>query len=163
MQVMIKKDGGFTLIELMIVTEIIAIMAAIAVPNMMRLRIQSNHVNAIGNLSTVVKAQAAFAHAERGYAGSWFSLRDEPLSLDQPPYINQDFSVPVSGYMFTIEPFGNAVNTSSGVDGTSDFHIWADPSNAGKWGSGIYHYFVDASGVIRFDRENQADETSEVL
>ena len=57
---MVKKENGFTLLELMIVIQIISIMAAIAVPNMMRLRIQSNQAAAIGNLATVVKAQVAF-------------------------------------------------------------------------------------------------------
>lgn len=159
-----RKDSGFTLIELMIVTEIIAIMAAIAVPNMMRLRIQSNHAAAVGNLATVVKAQAAFAHAERGYAESWAALRDDPIAKGQPAYVDNDFAAgPISGYVYTIAGAGNPVATSSGVAGNSDFNVWADPFNPGAWSSGIYHYFVDASGMIRYDDDAQANENSDLL
>ena len=66
-QVMAKKNAGFTLIELMIVIQIISIMAAIALPNMMRLRIQSNQASAIGNLAAVIKAQTAFDTLKAAY------------------------------------------------------------------------------------------------
>jgi hypothetical protein len=131
---------------------------------MMRLRIQSNHAAAVGNLATVVKAQAAFAHAERGYAGAWDALRDDPVAKGQPAYLDNDFAGgAVSGYTYTIAPAGSSVKTSSGVAGSADFNAWADPFSAGKMGSGIYHYFVDASGVIRFDKDAQANGDSEVL
>ena len=64
------KNKGFTLIELMIVVAIIAIIAAIAIPNLLRSRLQSNEAAAIGNLKTIVGAQTAFA-AATSVAQSW--------------------------------------------------------------------------------------------
>ena len=159
-----RKQTGFTLLELMIVIQIISVMAAIALPNMMRMRIQSNQAAAVGNLSAVSKAQVAFANAERGYATTWKALRDDPIAKGQPAYLNQDFGVAtVSGYTYTIAGVGDAIQTSSGVEGTISFNAWADPSNAGSLGAPIYHYFVDASGVIRYDKDAQADDTSKLI
>ena len=159
-----RKQTGFTLLELMIVIQIISVMAAIALPNMMRMRIQSNQAAAVGNLSAVSKAQIMFAAAESGYATSWVSLRDEPLAKGQPAYLSQDFSVPtISRYTYRIAGSGSVINTNSGVAGTTDFNVWADPSAAGSFGAPIYYYFVDASGVIRFDKDAPANATSQLL
>ena len=73
------KNKGFTLIELMIVVAIIAIIAAIAIPNLLRSRLQSNESATIGNLRTVVGSQSAFAAAERGYASTFAQLRNDPI------------------------------------------------------------------------------------
>ena len=143
------KNKGFTLIELMIVVAIIAIIAAIAIPNLLRSRLQSNEAAAIGNLKTVVGAQTAYSAAEGGYAGTWAALR--PMSATQPNYLDIDLDgVVVQGYNYVLAADGTAQG-----NGTTNFTVNADAAEQDV--SGVRHFFTDASGVIRFDALAAAD------
>jgi len=59
---------GFTLVEIMIIVAIIALLAAIAIPNLTRARLQTNELAAQSALKTIAKAEAAYRSANPNYA-----------------------------------------------------------------------------------------------
>jgi type IV pilus assembly protein PilA len=125
---------GFTLVEIMIVVAIIALLAAIAIPNMLRARHNANESSAIASLrliSTSMESERARSGAA-GYTG----LTLLGLSTAQPPYIDGTLGGGnKQGYTFVVN-----------VTGANTYTATATPQDPRVTGTRVFR--VDQTGVI---------------
>jgi prepilin-type N-terminal cleavage/methylation domain-containing protein len=149
-----EREKGFSLIELLIVVAIILIIAAIAIPNLLRAKIASNEAAAVSAIRTINTAQFAYntAYPTNGYASSLASLGGaapcSPTSataclMDNVLASASPGSGGKSGYVFRatgLVPV-NGANTSF-VSGASPvtFNV-----------SGVRNFCSTEDGVLRFD------------
>ena len=95
---------GFTLVEIMIVVAIIALLAAIAIPNLLRARVNANEANAQATLKTIATACESYAAANNGLYPPTIAAM---VTLSTPAYLNEDYTGNRQGYTFGCGTLGD--------------------------------------------------------
>jgi prepilin-type N-terminal cleavage/methylation domain-containing protein len=168
-----KKQKGFSLIELLIVVAIILIIAAIAIPNLMRAKISANEASAVGSMRTIVTGEISYAAAgwtngtvPLGFSAALGDLGDggvpgcaTPSSTSTcliDPTLAKAITAaaPKSGYFFLYTPVANGGNNTG-------FSLHGNPATAGQ--TGVRYFFADQTGVIRFNPTGAAAATDNPL
>jgi type IV pilus assembly protein PilA len=140
-----RHQKGFSLIELLIVVAIILIIAAIAIPNLMRAKISANEASAVESLKTLNTAQISYSstYPNVGYAVTLAALSgtncNPPSSAGACLIDTQLASGTKSGYLFALSgTSGNPVST---------YQFRADPQTPNQ--TGVRYFCSFADGVLR--------------
>jgi type IV pilus assembly protein PilA len=142
-----RKQKGFSLIELLIVVAIILIIAAIAIPNLLRARIAANESSAVASIRTINTAQISYnsAYPTVGFA-SLIALSGSctgttlPTSGSACLIDSQLASGSKSGYTFT--------STASGGPPASSYVAYANPQTQNT--TGVRSFCSVADAVVRY-------------
>ena len=136
--------SGFTLIELLVVVTIVALLASMAIVQLLRARIVTNELVALTSLRLIAKSCNSYFLERQAYPAA---LADLGPPTSDPPYFTDPHLLAGAkgGYTFTytLAPAGDP----------STFIVLANPQTYGI--TGVRHFWVDQTVTIRFTQENR--------
>ena len=160
-----SRSSGFTMIELLVAIAVIAVLAALAIPNLLQSKIASNETATISSMRTYVAAQSMYIKTDFDQDGRltyaeqfrdlYYTLRSGvPLGLIDREFADAGSAdKPRSGYFF--EDL-NSFEGGSSFDYTVEFGLSALPAGYRK--SGINTFVVDASGCV-FQKDRSSNDS----
>ncbi len=159
------RTRGFSLIELLVVIAIILIIAAIAIPNLLKSRMAANESAAVANLRAIGGALVTYnaLYPRCGYPDSLAKLGPgKPANNTQAGLLDSIMANDTfikHGYRYTYALDGG-VGDCVGNPGL-DYDLEAQPVVQNK--TGIRGFFIDSSNVVRADPDGDADSLSTPL
>jgi type IV pilus assembly protein PilA len=157
-----QRQKGFSLIELLIVVAIILIIAAIAIPNLLRARIQANEASAVSSIHAINTAQISYStlFPTVGFAPSLLALGDGGTSpcagtAAASCYIDSNLaSGTKSGYNFVY-------TQDSSLTPSLHYSVTANPVSLGI--SGQRGFYSSDANVTRFNTTGAASSSDSPL
>ena len=141
-----RKQKGFSLIELLIVVAIILIIAAIAIPNLLRARMASNESSAVASIRTINTAMVSYnsSYPTVGYAPLLVNLGPGGVSQACPTTPTTDSACLIDGQLAS----GSKSGYNFAATGTSgSYAAWANPVQLNATGVNSFCSIADA--VVR--------------
>ena len=159
-----RKQTGFSLIELLIVVAIILVIAAIAIPNLLRSRIAANEASAVGSLRSINSAMITYVstYPTLGYP---YYLSNLGPGTSGPCLASPSNACLLDDVLGAASP-GGGIDTPNPKSGYYFFAytVYSTPIPVFYWSSadpisaktGTRHFYSDASGAIRYNTTTSA-------